>query len=1009
MLDGLGTTSQYPVIAKKRGVDWLAITDHGSLAGVYEWYMNCLKNGIEPILGEEFYFLPNMTATEAKQFKDTERNHITVLAIDEQGYRILKELHDESHRNFYYKPLVDRHMMEQLGDAAEHLYVLSGCAGSVLSHKALHEGLGAARDELEWWLKVFPNFAIELQFHGTDDDPKIVQRLLKLSRLYDLPIVATNDCHYVSRKDAATHDALLAIQTAADIDDPDRFRFDGSGYHLRTRAELRRAFGQHLTNDEWKAAANNSIEIARSCRTRIPAWDQRTWHIPKLPGVVDAQRELVSLVRSGLRERGLDSEDAYVLRAKHELREIKKVGIAHFMLMCREQMVWARGSGIRVGRGRGSVAGCLVGFLVGIHTVDSVRGKLPFERFINPERPKMPDIDSDFQPSRREEVFVHLQDVYGKENTMRVAAYQTMKVAGAFRKLAAAHGIPWMDINRISKQLNPVGGHPDDAEGEEDDDDWSVLPEEIAEAYPDLHQQIVEIIGTKSAISQHAAGMLIFDPEDPVKELIPYQWITDKPKRPGFLAGAFDLNSTEKIGLMKMDELGLNRLDTIQYCVSLLAERGIELEPDDWIPDEEPGDSDVYRMLAEGKVAGVFQMEGGTNARGIIEIRPTCFEDIVACTALYRAGPLGVGADKRYIKNKRSGRVRVVHPSLRSILKDTWGEMIYQEQMMDICHNIAGFSWTETDDVKETVRFKDPIRMKTFKDRFVSGCVNYGVPLDSATQIWAMIESQSTYLFNRCHAYAYSLTTYETARLKFFYPLEYMTAYLATVPPENDGAKERRARIMAEAYERGFQIAPPDIHLSGARMTCENGDTPTMRFGFVDIKGIGDATAEKIVNLRGEGFQSLQNVTTVGKRALDALSGCGALESLGGPRRILKQTSQYVDWQFTDRMAKYRARYRDQCKLPSASSREGTYCAIIGEVEKFEKRTTKSNKPFRVLTLKWSPAERFTITLWQETSDKWPDLTLGSIVAVEGKWSREWSNISIGNSEDINILIRRGD
>lgn len=1006
MLDGLGKIPKYAQAASERGISHLAITDHGSLGGVYEHYKACLAAGVEPVLGEEFYFVPSVE--ESRQFKSNKRYHITVLARGEQGYRILKELHDEAHRNFYYKPLIDRSIMESLGDATKHLWVLSGCAGSILSQRALEASSGGSREairavavELAWWTKVFPNFAMELMSHKNEIDKPLNASLVSLAGKLKLPMVATNDCHYVDEGDADTHDALLAIQTAADIDDPNRFRFDGEGYFLRSRAELRRAFAGVVTEEVWKQAVRGSLSIARDCSTRIPAWDQRTWHIPKFPGVDDAYRRVVKLTRRGLADRGLSDDRRYVVRAKSELRKIKETGISDFLLICREQNEWAASKGIRVGYGRGSVASSLVAYLIGIHKVDSVRYDLKFERFLNPERPKMPDVDTDFQPSRREEIFAHLADVYGSDNVMRVAAFQTMKVAGAFRKLATAHGMEYLKINEVAKVLNPVGGHPDDDAGDEADEDISVLPREVREEYPGLSAQIEQIMGTKSALSSHAAGMIIFAPNDPVKELIPQQWLTG----PKHLAGAFDLKSTEKIGLMKMDELGLRTLDTIQKCVDLLSMKGIEVEPDEWIPDEEVDDSKVYRMLRQGKTAGVFQMEGGTNARGIMEVRCNCFEDIVACTSLYRAGPLGVGADKRYVANKRNGTVLVVDEVLRPILKNSWGEMIYQEQMMEICHEVAGFTWIETDDVKEAVRFKDAEIMAAFKDRFIVGCqTTSGISPDVSSQIWAMIESQSSYLFNRAHAVAYSITTYQTARLKCLYPHEYMAAYLGTVPPKTDSAKERRRKIMAEAYELGFQILPPDINLSCEVVMPECGERPGLRFGFGDLKGIGEKSAIKIVVARNkeQGFKTATQVAdVVDKRSLGVLAGSGALASVGGPKASLSEIEEYVDWQFTDNMRQYRRKLKNQVKFPKGNN---SYCAIVGEIVGFEKRKTKTNKPFRVMTLKWSPAEMFVCSLWSETQSAWPRLTLGSIVAVEGNYSRDWNNISVGDAENINLL-----
>lgn len=1002
LLDGLGKIPQYVAQAQESGVVALGLTDHGTLGGAYEHYTECRRAGIEPLIGEEFYFVPS--ATEAKQFKDSERFHVGIIAKNERGYRVLKELNDEAHRNFYYKPLLDRSMLENLGRDARHLVCLSGCAGSIISRSILDDKKPEeVHDELKWWTSIFPNFYVELQHHGCDFDSELIVGLLELAVGYDLPTVITNDCHYVAKADAADHDALLAVQVVRNIDDPDRFRFNGAGYHLKTRSELRRAFLRDGIGDEWvKEGMRNSLRIARDCHTRIPGWENRTWHIPKFPGTDDAQGELRRLTIAGLRAKGKLSDPRYVDRAKHELREIRSVGIADFLLLCHEPIAWAQAEGIRVGPGRGSIAGCLVAYAIGMHKLDPIRYNTKFERFLNPERPKMPDVDTDFGPSRRDEVVEHLKELHGVDNVIQVAAYQTMKVKGTFRKLAKAHGIEWNEINRISKILNPAGGHPDD---DEDDEDISVLPAELREAYPDLHEQIKGLIGTKSGLSSHAAGLLIFAPNDPIKELVPKMWLTNQKK----LAASFDLKSTEKIGLMKLDCLTVRTLDTVTEAVRILHERGIDVEPDDWVPDEEDDDRGVYAMLAEGRTAGVFQMEGGTNSRGIQEIRPTCFEDIISCTSLYRAGPIGAGAPARYLKNKRRKQIRVAHPLLRPILASSWGEMIYQEQMMDICHDVAGFSWAETDDVKETVRFKDPERMAGFQQRFIAGCQQHsGMDHSSASEIWSMIESQSTYLFNRSHAGAYSLLTYQAARLKYLYPLEFMTAYLATVEADTDVHKANRQRVLSEAHELGIKILAPDINQSEAHMCCgSDEDSRWMRFGFVDIKGIGESKAAKVLRVRQTdpgGFYGVSDVVSaVDKGALATLGACGALASIGGPKVKTHQIENYVDWDFTDRMAPWRKRLRREVKFPS---RDGEWAQIAGELIAVEKRTTKTNRPFRVWTLRWSPSELFTVTLWEDAQACW-DTSIGSIVAVEGKYSRDFGNIGIGDSDYVNVLHRR--
>lgn len=1005
-LDGLGKIPQYVAAAKRRGITALGLMDHGQLGGVFEHYHECRTNDIEPVLGEEFYYVPSVA--ERRAAKSQARFHVGILGKGEKGYRVLKELNDAAHSQFYGKAIIDRPLLEQLGKDARHLVCLSGCAGSVISQAILNGDAlidnNEAADELKWWIRTFPNFYIELQHHGQDTDTDLTLGLLDLAVAFDLPTVITNDCHYVKEEDAGDHDAILAIGTNAEIDDPDRFRFEGDGYHLRTRAELRRQFVNEGFGTDWTTEGlNNSLAIAKDCRTRIPSWENRTWHIPAFPGTNNAYRTLVSQTKSGLRKLGLLGDPAYVAQAKHELTKIRETGIADFLLIVGECNTWARAQGIRVGPGRGSACGSLVSMAVGIHTVDPLKADLKFERFLNPERPKMPDVDTDYQPSRRDEVVQHMKELYGEENVIQVAAYQTMGVKGVFRKLAKANGITYPEQNRLAKLLNIPAWHDQDDEDDSQDDAGTFLPAELEENYPDLYRQMRALLGTKSGISSHAAGLLIFDKNDPIKDLVPKMWLTNQKR----LAASFDLKSTEKMGLMKDDKLVLRTLDTIQLCVDFLKAKGIEIEPNDWVMDSEPGDRDVYRMLASGRTAGVFQMEGQANSRGIQDIKCSRFEDIVACTSLYRAGPIGAGAPGRYLENKRGRQIRVAHPLLKPILKNSWGEMIYQEQMMEICHEIAGFSWTETDDVKETVRFKDADRMATFKDRFLEGCATTsGLDPETAATIWSMIESQSTYLFNRSHAYAYSIVTYQTARLKHLYPLEYMTAYLATVKPNSDSAKARRQRVLAESHEMGFKILPPDVNKSYPHMCCgENEDGKWMRFGFVDIKGVGESSAAKLMAQREDGFYRMSEVSILDKRTLDALAMCGALTSIGGPRVSTRQMEKLVEWDWVDRMGKFRAELRPMVKFPD---HDGQWCQIAGELVSKESRTTKTGKTFKTWILKWDPATRLKVCVWQDAMAAW-DTPVGSIVAVEGKYSRDFDNVGVNDSDFVTVLARRKD
>lgn len=1002
MLDGKGKIGTkdgkvgYVERTKQRGMSHLAITDHGNISGTYEFYKECREQDVEPILGCEFYFVPN--AQQVKDDKEAERFHVVFLARGERGFEILTEISTATHNRFYYKPLLDRDVIDGLSKKdRKSLVVLSGCAGSIISRKVLNAVEGSARDELRWWKSKFPNFYIELQQHGTDFDRTLNRGLLKLARKEELPWVITNDPHYVTKDECAHHDALLAIQTASDLDDPNRFRFDGGGYHLRSPREIQRAFKSY-GKEVWAPGCAETMRIAKACQTRIPAWESRTWHIPKFPGVDDADGELRRLARRGLRDRGLAKSSVHVERMNDELERFKNVpGMADFLLITWDAINEARNRGIRVGPGRGSVCGTFVGYLIGLHKVDSVKYKLLFERFLNPERPKMPDIDSDFPSSSRNEMIEYMVEKYGIENTMRVGAFQTMQDKGTFRALAKAFGISFQETNKLAKKIM------EDAEGN------CVLPPEIEKGYPELHTVLEALSGLKKGISRHPAGVLVMAPDDPVRALLPEMFIASSKQ----FVCQYDLDTVAGIGLLKQDFLALRTLDTIDETVRLVKMRhGVDLDPDSWVPDEGPDDKGVYRMLREGHTSGVFQMEGGTNHRGIQAIKCNRFEDIVSCTSLYRKGPLDAGADKRFLANKKERKVRVAHKSLKQFLDASWGEMIYQEQMFEILRSLAGFSWARVDDVKTAMTKKDPEKMAALKDEAVGGFQKVGKMNEAkAEKVWSMIEAQAGYLFNRSHAVAYSLLTYQTARLKHEYPLEYIAALLRTVDPKSKEAKEKRTTYITEAIRLGFKIAPPDINVSDEKFTPKG--KRTLTFGLLDIKNVGESAVNRIMVYRNKKserldrrgldpakvFHSVAEVQIrANKSVLQALSESGALRSLGVEPESEKQ-EELLGWQFIDRLGNIRKKWAKRVVLPDGNNQ----CLLVGEIVSTEKKATKKGDPFYSWLIRWQPGEQFRITVFDSASELF-ELQKGSVVAVEGKWNETFNNLAIGDSIHARIL-----
>lgn len=988
MLDGLGSLADYVAEAKRLEMPALAITDHGQMCAAPQFYHAARKADLEPIIGEEFYFVPNSVNRPTKE-DGKERAHVGILAKGEIGYQVLAQLSTESHKRFWKKPLLDKALLESLGDDAQHLVVLSGCAASAISQAAQSGDQDRIRTEVLWWRETFPNFYIEMMDHSTDFDKKLNAELFKIAKKYHIPWVITNDPHYVFKHDAVYHDTLLAIQTAADIDDPKRFKFQGEGYHLRSRAEMKRAFSSY-DPIIWKRGARNTLRIAEQCHTRIAAWEKRTWRIPNFPDTDDAYAELKRLTKEGLKTVGRYEDKEYRDQAKTELKVIKEVGISDFLLITRDSIEWARANGIPVGPGRGSVCGTLVGYLIGIHKIDPIKYELLFERFLNPARPRMPDIDTDFGQERRGELFEYVAEKYGAQNVVNVAAYQNMKLKSAFQSCAKAYGVEWTERIRISKMFAL------------DDTAEDVIPEDLQEAHPDLAEHITRLAGTKKGVSTHPAGVIIADPKDDIRKLVPEMWIPNTKR----WVGQYDLDAAEEMGLMKQDFLGLRTLDTVQHCLELIKENtGEDIDPDTWIPDEEEGDDEVYKMVADGRTAGVFQMEGATNQRGCREVLPICFEDIVSITSLYRTGAISAGFPKIFNANRKKtiAEIPYIHPLLEPILNKTWGVVLYQEQVMDFGRYLAGFTMEQVDDIKEAIKHKKSTLMEEMGPLFVEGCMKTnGIPRGIAKKIWKMVEGYSGYGYNRSHAVAYTFLTYQTARLKKLYPLEYLTALLRTVDSSKQN-KEKRDVYLREAIEAGLKILPPDINKSGLLATPDR-EAGGIRFGLTDLARVGDTQGRKLIDSRPDGgYSSLEEVAEAArnKGVLDSLTAGGCLSCFDIPGDPLQQEA-LLGWTFVDNMKMYRKKYKKLTKLPQT---DGEFVRIVGEIFRKDKGKTKHGSGYVTWKIRHSITESYDIRLWSETSELW-DLEVGSVVMVHGNWEERWLNLSISDPDQVRVIKR---
>lgn len=1000
-LDGLATVDEYVEAAQRDGQSALAITDHGNLCGVPAFYKACRAAEIEPVIGTELYFTLDTErhrseikgrSTKHEEMAEAEseglgRYHVVMLARGQRGYEALCELSTASHHNFYGKPLVDRSMLQSLSDRdREHLVVLSGCAASVISRAVLAKDMRGAARHLTWWREWFPHFYMELQHHDTHFDKELNRGLIRLAKRYEVPWVITNDPHYAVPEDHNHHDALLAIQTASDIDDPERFRFSGHGYHLRTEREMRKVFARY-GKDVWAPGMRTTKEVAKLCRTRIKDWESTSWHIPKFPDVEDSQAELERLTKKGLRELGLAGDPQYRKQALFELKAFADAGLADFLLITRDIIEEAKRRGIPVGPGRGSVCGTLVGYAIGIHKIDPIRYGLRFDRFLNPARPKMPDIDTDFGQELRDELFPYIVEKYGEDNVVAVCAYQTLRLKSAFQSLGGAFGIGYKQRLELTKLLS-------------NDDEASIdaLPDEIGEQYPEMAAMMLRLAGTKKGVSQHPAGVIIADPRDNISKLVPEMYIASSKR----YVGQYDLKAAEDLHLLKQDLLGLRTLDTIEHCVELVRRStGDVLDPDSWVPDEEPGDDKVYAMLAEGRTGGVFQMEGPTNQQGCRDVQPTCFEDVVSTTALYRTGAISAGFPKVFNENRRRGEVDFIHPALEPILGPTWGVVLYQEQVMDMGELLAGFDMVLVDDIKDAIKKKDPKVFARMAPLFIKGCMEHsGMSESVAKETWRYIEGYAGYGYNRSHAVAYTMLTYQTARLKALYPLEFLTALIRTVKGTSKEMKAKREGYMRELMEHGYKMLTPCINRSDELATPDP-EEEGVRFGLADIAGIGHKVATRIVEGRPrKGYRSIAQLQEVvnNKGAMDHLHDACALELLGAAGD-LHVAEEKLNWQFIDHMEAYRERYKHKVRLPQGNGP----CLIVGQIRKITRGTTKKNKPYVTWHLQWDVTHTYDVRLWSETDELWR-LNEGSVVAVSGKWETQWMNLSVGKTSQVKVI-----
>jgi DNA polymerase-3 subunit alpha len=862
LLDGACRIPDILSLANNYKMDSLAITDHGSMFGAIEFYLEAQKAGIKPIVGCEVYIAPKSRLDKNTTGIDEASYHFILLARDEKGYHNLMKLVSIGYlEGFYYRPRIDKEILTTYKDGLIGLSAcLKGEIATLLQQKRFNDALKTADDFTQILGK--NNFYLELQANGIPEQELVNQGLIKISKELNMPLVATNDVHYLKKEHARSHEALLCIQTQTTLDDPNRMRLQTDEFYFKSPEEMKKLF------KEIPEAIQNTIEIASRCNLEL---DFSKVHLPRY----DVPREktkdgfLRELCEKNLREKYGDNLDQARERLEHELKIIENMGFTSYFLIVWDFINYAKKQGIPVGPGRGSAAGSIVSYLLGITDIEPLKYGLLFERFLNPDRIGLPDIDIDFCYERRQEVIDYVTQKYGRENVAQIITFGTMQARAVVRDVGRVMGISYADVDRIAKMI-PPDPNITLKEAIENEIELKNLYKNDSQV-TDLINTAFNLEGLNRHASIHAAGVVITD--KPLDNYMPIFKTQDDQ-----ITTAYSMGILEKIGLLKVDFLGLRTLTVIDTTLKIIKEtqgKNIDITK---IPLDDPK---TYKLLSSAQTIGIFQVESSGMRDLLKKLEPERFEVLVALLALYRPGPIGSGMLEDFIQRKHNRvPIKYDHKKLEPILKETYGIMVYQEQIMQIASSLAGFSLTQADLLRRAMSKKNPEVMEQQRKNFVLGCLKNELSQTTANRIFDLIEYFSGYGFNKSHSTAYALISYRTAYLKANFPIEFMTALLTSERNNTDKIVE----YVNEAERMGITIAPPDINESEALFKVE---TPNkIRFGLLAIKNIGSGAVESILEARKEGkLNSLEELCSkidlrlANKKVLESLIKCGALDT----------------------------------------------------------------------------------------------------------------------------------
>lgn len=889
LLDGLIKIPQLVKKAKEYGMPAVAITDHGSMYGVIEFYEECKKQEIKPIIGCEVYVAVRSRFNKEPHI-DARRYHLTLLAKNNIGYQNLIKIVTKSNlEGYYYKPRADK---ELLREHSEGLICLSGCMGGELSRALTYEP-ERAEAVIKEYQDIFgaENYYLEIMHHPQiERQQEITEKIIALGKKLNIPLVATQDTHYLNRDDALAHHTLLSIQTGADLSDLKGVTNTEEDFSFISGDDMAKNFA-HIPE-----AIENTLKIADRCNVELILGKFVFPNFP-IPEGYTADSLLREQTFAGLKKRGLDNDEKAIARLEHELSVIKMKGYASYFLVVGDLIRYAQEKGIYYNI-RGSVAGSMTTYSLGITKVDPLAYKIPFERFLNPERPSAPDIDMDFADNRRDEIIDYARQKYGEDHVAQIGTFGTMMARGAVRDVARALGYPYALGDQIAK-LIPMGsqGFPMTIERAlEMTEELSALykKDEDVKKVIDLAKKIE---GCARHISVHAAGVVIAP--GPLANYAPLQF---DPKG-GKIITQYDMYSVgeDGVGLTKFDFLGLRNLAILAYAVNVIKkiyDIVIDLET---IPID---DEKTFQMLARGETEGLFQLNGAGMTRWLKELKPTSILDINAMVALYRPGPMQFIPD--YISHKHNPQLtKYLDPALKPILEESYGVLVYQDQLLMMAHDLAGYSWGQVDKFRKAVGKKIPELMAEQKEKFIKGCIEHsGWTEKKATEVWAWLEPFAAYGFNKAHSVSYGLVAYQTGYMKANYPSEYMTAVLTA----ESGDIERIAEIITECRRMGIPVLPPDVNESFEDFTVikgleTKGLTPAaellskkntdgkdkIRFGLVTIKNLGEEISRIIVKERKDNgpyqdfadFLNRIKHRNLNKKSIEALAKAGAFDSLG--------------------------------------------------------------------------------------------------------------------------------